>query len=95
MRVGLSDRARRDLREIQSWIAYDNPAAAVNVAARILQVIELLGEYPRLGHEWEDGPTRALVVSRLPYRIHYRLDEAAGTLDVITIIHTRRRPPRI
>ena len=95
MRIVLSDRARRDLREIQSWIAYDNPTAAVNVAARILQVIELLGDFPRLGTEWEGGPTRALLVSRLPYRIHYGLDDAAETVNVITITHTRRLPPRL
>lgn len=69
--------------------------AALRVATRILQLIELLSDFPELGRKWEDGPTRALVVPRLPYRIHYRLDETAGTVTVITVVHTRRRPPRL
>lgn len=95
MKVALSDRAKRDLREIQSWIAYDNPMAALRVATRILQLIELLSDFPELGRKWEHGPTRALVVPRLPYRIHYRADDATDTVNVITIVHTRRRPPRL
>ena len=95
MRVGLSDRGKGDLRQIQSWIAYDNPMAALRVATRILQTVELLSDFPKLGRVWEDGSTRALVVPRLPYRIHYRLDEHAETVEVLTVIHTRRRPPRL
>ena len=41
-----------------------------------------------------EGPTRALVVSGLPYRIHNRLNEAAGLVEIATVAHTSRRPPR-
>jgi addiction module RelE/StbE family toxin len=95
VKVALSDRAKRDLREIQSWIAYDNPMAALRVATRILQLIELLADFPQLGRKWEDGLTRAIVVPRLPYRIHYQVDDSAGTVNIITVVHTRRRPPTL
>jgi mRNA-degrading endonuclease RelE of RelBE toxin-antitoxin system len=35
------------------------------------------------------------VVSGLPYRIHYRIDDVAEAVEIITIAHTRQKPPRI
>ena len=41
------------------------------------------------------GPTRALVVSGPPYRLHYRINDAtAGLVEIITVAHMRQRPPR-
>ncbi|MFO1144646.1 MAG: type II toxin-antitoxin system RelE/ParE family toxin [Amaricoccus sp.] len=93
MRVVFSRRSVARLREIPSWIAYDNVTAAAQVVSRIRQCAELLSDHPKLGTVWRDGPTRALVVSGLPYRIHYRLDEAFGVVQIITVAHTSRRPP--
>jgi hypothetical protein len=69
--------------------------AALRVATRILQLIDLLPDFPELGRKWADGPSRALVVPRLPYRIHYPADGASDTVSVITIVLTRRRPPTL
>ena len=93
MKVVFSPRALLRLREIQAYIAYDNVTAAVMVVNRIRQSTEMLADHPKLGKEW-DSQTRALVVSGLPYRIHYRIDETAETVEVITVAHTSRRPPR-
>ena len=38
---------------------------------------EMLTDFPRLGARWAEGPTRSLLVSGLPYRIHYRLSDDA------------------
>jgi plasmid stabilization system protein ParE len=65
MRLVFSPLALRHLDEIQAWIAYDNPSAAARVVTRIRQSVEILGDFPRLGHVWEDGPTRVLMVSGL------------------------------
>jgi addiction module RelE/StbE family toxin len=92
MKVVFSPRALLRLREIQAWIAYDNVTAAAKVVNRIRQSAEMLADHPMLGREW-DG-TRALVVSGLPYRIHYRIDQGAGIVEVITVVHTSQKPPR-
>ena len=94
MKVVFSPRSVARLREIQAYIAYDNVTAAVQVVSRIRQCAELLGDHPRLGLAWMDGPTRALVVSGLPYRLHYRINEAAGLVEIITVAHMRQLPPR-
>jgi plasmid stabilization system protein ParE len=95
MRVVFSPRSVARLREIQAWVAYDNVTAAVQVVSRIRQCAELLGEHPKLGPAWMGGPTRALVVSGLPYRLHYRVNEAAGAVEIITVTHPSQRPPRM
>lgn len=92
MKLVFSPRALRRLREIQAYIAYDNISAATRVMQRIRQTADMLADHPKLGREW-DGATRALVVSGLPYRIHYRINEEAGRVEVITVAHTSCKPP--
>ncbi|WP_424753247.1 type II toxin-antitoxin system RelE/ParE family toxin [Methylobacterium sp.] len=92
MRLIFSPRAARRLREIQAYIAFKaNLHVALRVALRIRQSAEMLVDFPKLGTPWKDGPTRALVVSGLPYRIHYRL--RPGEVEILTIAHMKQRPP--
>ena len=95
MKVVFSDRARLRLHQIHRYIAEDNPVAAERVTIRIRQTVELLADFPRVGRNWQGGPTRALNVSGLPYRVHYRFDEAAETVQIITIAHMSRKMPRL
>ncbi len=54
----------------------------------------LLGQFPQMGHEGEVPGTREFLVTGLPYIIVYRI-ASATTLDVLTIVHARRKyPPR-
>jgi len=95
MKLVFSPLALRQLHEVQAYIAYDNPSAAAKVVARIRQSIETLADFPKLGQVWNDGPTRALPVSGLPYRVHYRVIEAAETVEIMLVMHTSRKPPRL
>ena len=52
----------------------------------------MLADFPEIAPEWDGGPTRALTVSGLPYRIHYRLRPDA--VEIIKIAHTSRKPLR-
>lgn len=93
MKLIVSPRAARRLREIQARIALDaNLSTALGVVLRIRQSAEMLTDFPNIASEWDAGPTRALVVSGLPYRIHYRL--VTDAVEIITIAHTSRKPPR-
>ena len=53
----LVPQARADLREILRYIAEDNVDAADTVLARFLEIFELLGENPDMGHFREDLTT--------------------------------------
>jgi plasmid stabilization system protein ParE len=95
MNVVFSDRAKHRLHQIRRYIAEDNPVAADRVVIRIRQTVELLADFPRIGRKWESGANRALIVSGLPYRVHYRINEATATVEIITIAHTSRMMPRL
>jgi plasmid stabilization system protein ParE len=53
----LVPQARTDLREILSYIAEDNVDAAGKVLDRFLEIFELLGENPDMGHFRDDLTT--------------------------------------
>jgi plasmid stabilization system protein ParE len=95
MKVVFSDRSRARLHEIQGYIAFHNIRAAEKVVDRIIYAAEMLGDHPKLGVVWNGGSTRALTVPGLPYRVHYRVDEQAGRVEVITVAHTSRLPPGV
>ena len=86
--------SRRNLEAIRVYIAARNPRAAVKVLGRIRHAADLLSDNPHLGPRWRDGPTRALVVTDLPYRVHYAVNEADDIVQVIHIAHTSQRPIR-
>lgn len=93
MKLIISPRAARRLREIQAHIALDaNLNIALRVVLRIRQSAEMLTDFPKLAPEWDGGPARALVVSGLPYRIHYRL--SADAVEIITVAHISQKPLR-
>jgi len=93
MKLIVSPRDARRLREIQAHIALEaNLHTALGVVLRIRQSAEMLADFPEIAPEWDGGPIRALAVSGLPYRIHYRLKSEA--VEIITIAHTSRKPLR-
>jgi plasmid stabilization system protein ParE len=53
----LVPQARTDLREILSYIAEDNVDAVGKVLDRFLEIFELLGENPDMGHFRDDLTT--------------------------------------
>lgn len=93
MKLIISPRAARRLREIQAHIALDADLnTALRVIIRIRQSAETLVDFPEIAPKWDGGTSRALNVSGLPDRIHYRLTREA--VEIITIAHTSRKPLR-
>lgn len=92
MKVVVSDLTRRRLHEIQSYIAFHIIRAAAKVVDKIIHTIEMAGDHPKLGAKWQGGPTRALGAPGLPYRVHYRLKDAKGQVEIITVAHTSQLP---
>jgi plasmid stabilization system protein ParE len=93
MKLIVSPLAARRLRDIQAHIALEgNLPAALRVVLRIRQAAEMLTDFPRIGPVWHGGPSRVLVVSGLPYRIHYRI--LADAVEILTIAHTSQKPQK-
>ena len=93
LKIEISPRARRDLISIRRYIAKDNPAAADRTLQRIRRAVDNLALIPELGRPWEGGPTRALSVAGVPYRVHYRIKD--DVISVLTVWHTSRLGPTL
>ena len=91
LKIEFSDTAKHDLRSIRSFIETENEKAAERVVLRILQSIRHLANFPELGREWSEAGDRAVSIPGLPYRVHYQ--KSGETIEVLTIVHTRRKHP--
>jgi toxin ParE1/3/4 len=88
-----SDHAERDLAEIVSFIARDNPAAAAQFVERLQEHCQLLTAYPLVGRARDElAPgLRSLPFGR--YVIFYRaLDDGA---EIVCVLHGARDIRRI
>lgn len=89
--IRFTPQAVANLETIRSWIAADDERAADRVLARIRQATEMLGQFPKLGHQGSVTGTRELKVTGLPYLLVYVLHR--GDIDILTVLHARRCYP--
>jgi plasmid stabilization system protein ParE len=88
-RVQWSDDALADLENQVVHIAKDNPAAARQVANRIRETGNALGEFAT-GHPGRVSGTYERTITRLPYIIAYALSGNDTVLTILRVIHTSR-----
>jgi toxin ParE1/3/4 len=87
MKIIVHESAARDLDGILDWISKDSPGAATELVRRIQLRINRLA-VAGLAHMGRPGlveGTRELLEK--PYIIVYSVDEAAGAIEVIAIVH--------
>lgn len=91
-----TETAVADLQSIIEFIKSDNPDAARNIGLAILSKVESAAELPlagRLVPEKANPDLREVLLS--PFRIIYRVDRSATTVQVIRIWHAARGEPEI
>lgn len=91
MRIVVAPAAAQDIREAYEHIAKDNPSAADQVLARIVEIIGLLasGAFEGRTVTLRNGrPIQTWPVP--PYRLYYRMNDEA--LEVIRVYHQARQP---
>jgi addiction module RelE/StbE family toxin len=82
--------ALRNLDEIASYIAQDNPAAASQVVGAIYTQVSLLFKQPALGRTGRVLGTRELVISNTHYLVPYRIRN--NTVEILRVFHASRNP---
>lgn len=80
-----------DLEQIETHVAEDRPAAAVEVVLKIIRAVSLLGEQPGTGRPGRVPGTRELVIPGLPYIAPYRVKDKV--MQILRVYHTSRRWP--
>jgi toxin ParE1/3/4 len=83
--------ALAEIDDICSFIARDNPAAAMSIAAAIQRTIDSIERRPTAAPIVHGGKVRAKLVGKHQYRIFYEIQNQ----DVIirNVRHTRRQRP--
>jgi toxin ParE1/3/4 len=95
-RVIWSDEAIADLRGICSYIAQDNPQAALRTGNGILDHVRILAQFPFIGPTYPKGargPLREIVFR--PYRIFYDVSEESGRVHILHVWHAARGEPEL
>jgi toxin ParE1/3/4 len=88
----LTSQAARDLQEILSYIARDNPAAAERFGLALVEKAELLKTFPMLGKK-VTGTKEDRVLVQAPILIFYQPDTAAGVIVIKRFWHGARGAP--
>ena len=92
--VILSPQAIERLEEIVRCIARDNPGAAERFGMRLIDQVQLLGEFPGLGAPYRKRPgVRRLLCE--PYFIYYRIKEPEHLVEVLDYWHSARQEPEL
>ena len=85
-----SPEAVAQLQEISDYISRDSAAYAAGVITRIIEAVDPLAEFPRMGRrvpEWDRDDLREVLSGN--YRIIYRIGN--GRIDVSEVIHGARQ----
>jgi toxin ParE1/3/4 len=93
MKLRFSPQAARDITEIADYIRAENPRAAERVRAAILESLQLLATFPRLGRRQSIEGVHKLVTRRYGYLAYYLIDEAASEIVLLSIQHPARARP--
>lgn len=86
-KINWTEKAIEWLQEIHDYIAENNPVAANNTINDLYNKVQMLREYPKLGHYYRIIPTgeiRILLYGH--YRIGY-LIKNNGSIDILGIFH--------
>ncbi len=92
MNLVWSPQAIQDLDDLYAYISQDDPAAAKELAARIVSLIETrLPSMPHLGKPGRVDGTRELVVAGTPFIVPYRVEDRE--IRILRVYHASRRWP--
>ena len=90
MKLRFTPRATQDLIGIADYVREHSPQGALRVRAAILESLQNLVGFPRLGRAQKVAGVRKLVTRRYPYLVYYTVDEEAGEVVILTIQHPAR-----
>jgi len=92
-RLLYTQKALNDLADIVGHIATDNAEAATRFGRSLLDHVELLAHFPRMGQAIR-GRTRVRKLLHSPILVYYRYHEDRKLIEVLHLRHGSRKPPR-
>ena len=93
-KILFTEDALADLEVILDYVRADNPSAAERFGASLLNYVELLESFPRMGIPVLRRPgVRKILHS--PVRIYYRLHEDRSLIEILHLWHGARKNPTL
>jgi toxin ParE1/3/4 len=92
-RLQYTQRALSDLAEIIGYIAEDDADAASRFGINLLDHLELLTRFPRMGNALLKRPN-VRKLSHSPIVIYYLIHDAKHLIEVLHLRHAARKPPK-
>jgi plasmid stabilization system protein ParE len=93
MKLRYSPQATQDLIEIAEYIRLENPPAVERVRAAILESLQNLAAFPRIGRRQSVEGVRKLVTRRFGNLVYYSINEPASEILILAIRHPARARP--
>ncbi|HTR41020.1 MAG TPA: type II toxin-antitoxin system RelE/ParE family toxin [Pseudomonadales bacterium] len=90
------DEAITELAQVVGYISKHNPTAAEKTGKIILQKVEMLSSFPRIGKLFsllQGDEVREIPVP--PYRIIYHVKEIERVVRILKVFHGARQEPEI
>lgn len=92
-RLLYTQRALNDLAEIVAHIGEDDPEAAANFGESLLDHLEFLERFPRMGSAIRRrARVRTLVHS--PIVVYYQIHDARHLVEILYLRHAARKPAK-
>ena len=91
MKIIWLDCAIDDLRALRRYIAKDNHTAALRIAKKIVDSVDVLSEQPGIGRQGRISHTRELIITATPYIVPYRVK--SHKLEVLRVLHASMQWP--
>jgi plasmid stabilization system protein ParE len=92
-RLLFTQRALNDLAEIIGHIAEDDSEAAERFGNSLLDHVELLAKFPRMGSPIRKR-ARVRKLSHSPILVYYQIREDKQLLEILHLRHASRKPPK-
>jgi len=92
-RLQYTQRALNDLSEIIGYVAEDDPEAAQRFGSSLLDHLDLLTRFPRMGAAIRKR-SQVRKVFHSPILVYYQIRENKGLIEVLHLRHAARKPPR-
>lgn len=91
MKIKWLQKALFDLDEVESYIAEDNPSAAIDTVLKIINMVGLLSEQPGIGRAGRVPGTKELIITKTPFIVPYRV--VNDEVQILRVYHKSRKWP--
>ena len=93
-RLLFTQKALKDLAEIIGYIAEDDPQAAERFGNSLLDHVQLLTRFPRMGAAIRKR-ARVRKLSHSPILVYYRIRDDKRLIEILHLRHASRKPPKV